>query len=136
MNHLGATVQKKGGFKGVFASTLRDDSAPDARAKADKIMRDLVIRLDKKRAGPCDPAFDLGGRHRAPRPGHAQRPILPMERQTCFRPRVAKWVLETPRSRPTDRTCASSTTRQAAARAREKTSRSIESTSSGRSNGY
>jgi len=48
MNRLGAKVQKQGGYKGVFAATLRDDSPPEDRKKADKVLRDLVSRLGKK----------------------------------------------------------------------------------------
>ena len=48
MNRLAERVVSKGHFKGAFAATLRDDSDAQTRAKADKVMRDLVRRLSRK----------------------------------------------------------------------------------------
>lgn len=44
MDNLARAVQTHGGFAGVFSATIRDDSPPDVRQKADKILRDMVSR--------------------------------------------------------------------------------------------
>lgn len=48
MDRLGAFVKEKGGFASVVAATLRDDSPPDVRKEADKILRGHVMRLGRQ----------------------------------------------------------------------------------------
>lgn len=48
MNNLARALQVRGGFAGVYTATLRDDSLPDVRTKADKILRDMVARLSRQ----------------------------------------------------------------------------------------
>lgn len=50
MDRLAAYVKQQGGFASVVSATLRDDSPPDVRKEADRILRDHVTQLGRKGA--------------------------------------------------------------------------------------
>lgn len=138
MDHLGTIVQKQGGFKGAFSATLRDDSPDDVKQKADKIMRDLVLRLSKKGRVLVVPyLISSGGIER-----HVQDALNGTFYQWNGKtllpdPRISQWVLETAEKssdRPNMRKF--NDAGKPLPEPERKHLVPMESTSSGRSNGY
>lgn len=50
MDRLGAFVKEKGGFASVVTATLRDDSPPQVKKEADRILREHATRLGRQGA--------------------------------------------------------------------------------------
>lgn len=48
MGRLAETVRERGGFASAHAATLRDDSAPEVKAKAEQALRGLVRGLSRR----------------------------------------------------------------------------------------